>query len=230
MANDYNFLSLVNDVNRSLNEVELNASNFLDSKGVYADNKNAVNAAVRFISHKGVDWPFSHTTSTLTLTPGEIRYPYPTDAKKVDFNTFRLKGSDTLNTETRSLFNIDYEDYLRKYSDMEYRPDRYEAVPTLVFRTPGMQIGVLPAPRLAYQVVYEYFRSPPDMFSAEDVPFIPEQFKYVIHDGAMYYAYMFRGDTEAASVQKSLFDAGIDSMVSLYINRYEYLRPPRFRV
>ena len=51
----YNYLELVNDVNRRLNEVELSSSTFSASTGFYSFAKNAVNAAIRqvdeFIVH-----------------------------------------------------------------------------------------------------------------------------------------------------------------------------------
>jgi hypothetical protein len=62
------------------------------------------------------------------------------------------------------------------------------------------------------------------MISFSDVPSIPEQFRYVINEGSMYYAYMFRGDLQSAELSFAKFNQGIDSMRSIYINRYEYVR------
>lgn len=220
----YNYLGLVNDINRSLNEVELNSSNFSAAIGVYNDNKNAVNAAIRKISQEAVDWPFNHVIQTLTLTPNVVRYPYPVDAKKVVFNSFRLKGSSVLNTSTRVLFNMDYEDYLQGYSDMEYRANDHASTPDTVFRAPNLTFGIIPPPQEAYEIVYEYYRLPVDLEDWDDIPSIPVNFKYAIKDGAMYYAYMFRGDAEAATIQEQKFLESIKDMRSIYINRYEYVR------
>ena len=46
----YNYIGLVNDVNRRLNEVELTSSNFTSAVGEYSAIKDAVNAAIRFIN------------------------------------------------------------------------------------------------------------------------------------------------------------------------------------
>lgn len=220
----YNYLGLVNDINRSLNEVELSSSNFSSAMGVYNDNKNAVNAAIRKISQEAVDWPFNHVTQTFTLTPNVVRYSYPVDAKKVVFDSFRLKGNSDLNVGTRLLFNMDYEDYLQGHSDMEYRVGDYASVPNTVFRAPNLTFGIIPPSSEAYEIVYEYYRLPVDLEDWDDVPSIPVNFKYVIKDGAMYYAYMFRGDAEAATIQEQKFLEGIKDMRSIYINRYEYVR------
>jgi len=72
--------------------------------------------------------------------------------------------------------------------------------------------------------VYEYYRIPVDMEQHGDVPPIPERFRHIIVDGAMHYAYLFRGNTQDALVAKEKFEDGIKSMRSMLINRYSYLR------
>ena len=46
----YNFLGLVNEINRRLNEVELTSSNFGTAVSFYAHAKDAVNASIRYIN------------------------------------------------------------------------------------------------------------------------------------------------------------------------------------
>jgi uncharacterized protein YfdQ (DUF2303 family) len=72
--------------------------------------------------------------------------------------------------------------------------------------------------------VYEYYRLPVDLINDTDVPSIPEQFRYVIVNGAMHFAYMFRGETQEAMIMQQRFDQEIKQMRSLYINRYDYAR------
>ena len=60
-----------------------------------------------------------------------------------------------------------------------------------------------------------------------DVPNLPEQYRYVIIDGAMYYVYQFRGDMQAAQLALQKFEQGIKQLRSLHINRTEYLRDTR---
>lgn len=225
----YDFLGLVNDVNRRLNEVELTASNFDSALGFYSAAKDSVNASLRFINQTAFEWPFNHVEQEEDLTAGEIRYAYPADAKTIDFDSFRIKRSSTFNNETRKLRLISYEEYLDKYVDAEYNSDNtsIRTIPNFVFRAPSQEFGVYPVPDNAYELVYEYYRLPVDLVSATDVPTIPEQFRYVITDGAMYHAYLFRGNTQDATLQFQKFEEGIKDMRTLYVNRYDYVRDTR---
>jgi hypothetical protein len=58
----------------------------------------------------------------------------------------------------------------------------------------------------------------------DDVPSVPLEFKHIIVDGAMFYAFQFRGDTQASQIAQQKFEAGVKYMRSLYINRYDYIR------
>ncbi len=80
----YNFLGIVNDVNRRLNEVELTSSTFATSKGFYSFAKDAVNSSIRHINQEEFEWPFNHVEETEVLLPGEVRYSVPYDAKTVN--------------------------------------------------------------------------------------------------------------------------------------------------
>jgi len=221
----YDFLGLSNDVNRRLNEVELTSSNFSSVTGAYSAVKDSINSSIRYINQHEQQWPFNHVEQEDTLTAGEVRYGYPTDVKTVDFNSFRIKRNSTFGNDTKKLTLIAYEEYLTKYVDYEYNTDTgIRGVPISVFRAPNQEYGVVPPPNNAYTLVYEYYRLPVDLVNATDVPSLPEQFRHVIVDGAMYYAYIFRGNTQDATLLQSKFQEGIKNMRSLYINRYNYLR------
>jgi hypothetical protein len=159
------------------------------------------------------------------LTAGTTRYAFPSDASTIDFDTFRIKEDATLANETVRLTIITYDDYLQRYVDQEYSTDSGKRdVPSYVFHAPSLEWGVVPAPDQAYEIAYEYYRIPVDLSSATDVPSIPERFKQVILDGAMYHAYMFRSNEQAASLAKTKFDEGIKKMRILLINRYVYMQ------
>ena len=107
----------------------------------------------------------------------------------------------------------------------EYDEDNSTSgVPDFVFRTPSQEYGLVPPPDKAYTLVYEYYRIPVDLENATDVPIIPERFAHVIVDGAMHYAYLFRGNSQDALIAKEKFEEGIKNMRSLLINRYDYVR------
>jgi len=118
---DYNFLTLVNEVNRRLNEVELTSNNFSTSSGYYATAKDSVNASIRHINHEEFGWPFNHIEQEDILTPGVVRYGYPYDAKHIDPESFRIKRNESLNVETVLLKYVDYKDYLNNYINMQMK-------------------------------------------------------------------------------------------------------------
>jgi hypothetical protein len=93
-----------------------------------------------------------------------------------------------------------------------------------VFQAPSLEFGVSPAPDKAYEVIYEYYRVPVDLESDTDVPSVPERFKHVIVDGAMYHAYMFRSNEQAANLAKSKMEEGVKRMRTMLVNRYAEMR------
>lgn len=224
----YDFIGLVNDVNRRLNEVEVSTADFPTAVGFYSFAKDAVNHSIRHINQEEFNWPWNHVEADETLVVGVSRYDYPFDAKTVDFNTFRIKRDATLNTDTVKLKKLNYEEYLGKYIDDEYNNAAdIRSVPTHVIRSPSRQYIVHPKPDKAYEVVFEYYSTGFDLELSTDVPSLPEQYRYVIIDGAMYYVYHFKGDTAAANSAFSRFEAGIKHLRSLHINRNDYLRDTR---
>ena len=220
----YDYLGLVNDVNRRLNEVELTATNLLTATGEYSMIKDAVNASIRYINQHEYEWPFNHVTADETMTAGVVRYAFPADAKTVDFDSFRIKRNDTLGNDTRRIKVMSYEEYLDKHVDIEYNTSANRSMPDFVFRAPNQEFGFVKNPDKAYEYVYEYYRLPVDLLNTTDVPTVPEQFRYIIVNGAMHFAYMFRGETQEAQVTQARFMEEIKSMRSLYVNRYDYVR------
>ena len=113
----YNFLTLVNDINRRLNEVELSTTNFASATGFYSFAKDAVNASIRHINQEEFEWPWNHVEETEILLAGEVRYSMPYDAKTVNLNSFRIKRDSALNVETVKLNVLSYEEWLDKHAD-----------------------------------------------------------------------------------------------------------------
>ena len=221
----YNFLGLVNEVNRRLNEVELTSSNFATATGYYSLAKDAVNSSLRHINHEEFGWPWNHAEEEDILSAGTTRYGYPYDAQTINMDSYRIKRNDTLGVETIKLRNISYQEYLEKYADYEYNTsETLRGKPSFVTRTPSQEFIIFPTPDKAYELVYEYYRNPVDLDLYDDVPTIPIEFKHVISDGAMYYAYQFRGDNQSAQLSQQKFENGIKFMRSIYINRYDYVR------
>jgi len=225
----YSFLGLVNDVNGRVNEVPLTSSNFASAEGYYSMAKEAVNSSIRYINQDKFTWPFNYVQQEDVLTAGVVRYPIPNNAKHVDYNTFRVKRSSTFGTTTQKLSQMDYEEFLDKYADAEYNTSNTSIrdIPKFIIRGPGNEYLVYPSPDQAYELVYEYYLLPVDLNLYTDVPTIPQAFRHIIIDGAMFYIYSFRGDIENADRSFNRFDMGLKDMRSIYINRFEYLRDTR---
>lgn len=225
----YNYLDLVNDVCGRVNETKLTSSNFSNANGFYSTAKEAVNSAIRFINQHEFEWPFNHNTFEQTLTPGTVRYTYPANTKTVDFESFRIKRDNSIGNGTVALQPITYEEYLTYLSDDEYNTTDtgIRGLPYFVFRTPDLGYGVYPAPDNAYTLVFERYTLPTDLVNHSDSPSLPDAFRHIIVDGAMYYVYFFRGDIETADRLYQKFQDGIKNARTLYINRYDYIRDTR---
>lgn len=221
----YDFLGLVNDVNTRLNEVQLTSSNFGTATGFYQQAKDAVNSSIRYINQSQYEWPFNHVEQEEELSAGTTRYSLPSDCKSVDIDSFRIKRNATLGNGTVKLSVLSYEEYLENNVDQEYNTSTgIRGIPQHVFQTPNFEYGVTPPPKDDYEIVYEYFRYPVDMISATDVPIVPERFRHVVVDGAMYYAYLFRSNSQDAVILRDKFEDGIKQMRSMLVNRTEYVR------
>lgn len=224
----YDYLGLVNDVNRRLNEVELTSSNFAATTGFYSFAKDAVNSSIRHIQQEEYEWPWNHVEQEEVLLVGEVRYSFPYDAKTINMNSFRIKRNDSLGVDTVKLKVLSYEEYLDKYADYEYNSSTSgRTVPHFIVRAPSRELLVVPAPDKAYELIYEYYTIGFDLELHSDVPNLPEMYKYVIVDGAMYYVYQFRGDMQAAQMAMQKFEQGIKQLRSIHINRTEYIRDTR---
>jgi len=220
----YNFLSLVNAVNRKVNEVELTSSNFAAAKGFYNVIKDSVNAAIREINQRHFEWPFNHAEEEEALVVGQNRYGFPAIASTIDFDSFRIKENATFGNGTIRLTSITYEDYLANYVGQEYTSDTsVRGVPKYVAQAPSGEFLIAPAPDQAYVLVYEYYRVPVDLELYSDVPSIPERFKHIIVEGAMNHVYMFRGNEQSASIAASRFEDEMKRMRVILINRYNYV-------
>jgi len=217
----YNYLGLVNDINRRLNEVELTQSNFASAIGYYAAAKDAVNFSLGKINQEQFQWPFNHNTQEETLVVNQTRYSFPSDIKTPDMSTFRIKRDDTLSNKTEKLRVMSYDEYLEREDEYD---EETNDTPQYVFRTPDLAYGLFPTPDKAYTLVYEYYSIPPALSAYNDVPTVPEQFRHIVLEGAMYYMYQFRGDTQTAQLSYQVFLEGIKDMRALITNKYSYAR------
>lgn len=222
---EYNYLGLVNTVNNRLNEVELLEGNFHSAIGWYSQAKEAVNAAIQHISIQEHQWPFYYVQEDLPLVKGQIRYDYPLLAQSVKMDSFRLTSGLNVAQYSHYLKEEDYEKVLSTNRNIDITtPEIPVGRPDVVFRYPDMSFGVFPAPNDEYNLRFEWYSLPPSLEEPTDTPVIPPQWKHVIVNGAMMYAYLFRGDIETAAMMREVFDTGIKLMRKTYENRYVNVR------
>jgi hypothetical protein len=95
MASTY--LTLINNVLRDINEVELTSSSFSSSRGVQTSVKDFVNRSITDIINSELNWPFTRAQGSLDLTSGKQLYAYATIAstlKYLDYDTVFLQPKD----------------------------------------------------------------------------------------------------------------------------------------
>jgi hypothetical protein len=224
------FLDLTNTTLRRLNEVELTSSNFATVVGVHAQTKDAVNAAIRDIIDMHPEWPFMHSGYIQTLVVGTQEYALQTSTDKVDWDSFRIVRDDANEITASYLKVIDYNQWLqRRYEEDAQRNSDSHAKPFYIYRTQNDQFGVTPTPDKAYQVNYEYWITPTDLADHDDIAVIPDHFKNVIVDGAMYHTYMFRENFESAQNVFARFKIKTDQMRRKLIPHPDAMRDTRVK-
>jgi hypothetical protein len=224
------YLELCNLTLRRLNEVEIAADDFSSIRGVQALVKDAVKSAVAKINQAEFEWPFNAAQETDTLIVGQEEYAWPSFFKAVDWNSFQIQKDDSLGTSYKTLSYKDRDDWLKNFRDTDMNSGSTgRGIPDFVFSAHGNGYGVTPSPDKAYSIRFNYFLNFTDINLSTDVTRIPESHDSVLIDGALYYMYMFKDNTEAAQVAYGAFEKGIKDLQTLYINNTASIRDTRIR-
>ena len=105
MANTY--LTLVNNVLRDMNEVELTSSNFASSRGVQTTVKDYINRAISDMLNSEINWPFTRAEGSVDAIAGKQLYSFASIAstlKYIDYDNIFLMPKDYI---TNGDFEID---------------------------------------------------------------------------------------------------------------------------
>ena len=105
MASTY--LTLVNNVLRDMNEVELTSSNFASSRGVQTTVKDYINRAISDILNSEINWPFTRAEGSVDAIAGKQLYSFASIAstlKYIDYDNIFLMPKDYI---TNGDFEID---------------------------------------------------------------------------------------------------------------------------
>ena len=90
------YLVLSNRILRELNEVELTSSNFSSSRGIQTAVKDFISKSVHDIYNEGAELPLLHSSTTQVLQAGDAEYTFPSDMRRVDFESFFLKPTELI--------------------------------------------------------------------------------------------------------------------------------------
>ena len=90
------YLILSNRILRELNEVEMTSSNFSSSRGIQTAVKDFINKSVHDIYNEGAELPLLHSSTTQVLQAGDAEYEFPSDMRRVDFESFFLKPTELI--------------------------------------------------------------------------------------------------------------------------------------
>ena len=145
------YLVLSNRVLRELNEVEMTSSNFSSSRGIQTAVKDFVNKSVHDIYNEGAELPLLHTSTTQATFTGDGEYAFPTDMRRVDFESFFLKPNELIT-------NGEFESNITSWTTGDGSPSytssgngrlnlndaaAYQAISTIVNKNYKIQVRVL---------------------------------------------------------------------------------------
>ena len=145
------YLVLSNRVLRELNEVEMTSSNFSSSRGIQTAVKDFVNKSIHDIYNEGAELPLLHTSTTQATFPGDGEYAFPTDMRRVDFESFFLKPNELIT-------NGEFESNITSWTTGDGSPSytssgngrlnlndaaAYQAISTVVNKNYKLQVRVL---------------------------------------------------------------------------------------
>lgn len=214
------YMSLTNQLLRRLNEVEIGQSDFPSARGVQAMAKDAINASMEQIQQAEFTWPFNAATGSQVLTIGTETYAWPSNLKIVNWESFHISKDDALNENGRRLRYMPRELWLknRKQAD-DYAGSDGLSPPAWVFPGHVNGFGVSPSPDKAYTVTFDYWKRHIAPILHNDVSTIPSNYDEVIIQGAIYHFYLFRDNTEHASMAEKRFTNQLSDMRTLLINK-----------
>jgi len=90
------YLVLTNRILRELNEVEMTSTTFSSSRGIQTAVKDFVNKSIHDIYNEGAELPLLHTSTTQVLQAGDAEYAFPSDMRRVDFESFFLRPTELI--------------------------------------------------------------------------------------------------------------------------------------
>ena len=147
------YLELSNRTLRELNEVEMTSSNFSSSRGIQTAIKDFINKSIHDIYNESVEIPLLHTSTTQATYTGDSEYTFPSDMRRVDFESFFLKPNELI-TNGEFTSNITSWTTIAGAGSAAYNSSgngrlrlndyaAYQSISTVVNQTYNLQVRVL---------------------------------------------------------------------------------------
>ena len=129
----------------------MTSSNFSSSRGIQTAVKDFVNKSIHDIYNEGAELPLLHTSTTQATFPGDGEYAFPTDMRRVDFESFFLKPNELIT-------NGEFESNITSWTTGDGSPSytssgngrlnlndaaAYQAISTIVNKNYKLQVRVL---------------------------------------------------------------------------------------
>jgi len=211
------YLDLCNRTLRRLNEVEIQSADFGSVRNVQAIVKDAVNSALAEVNRREFEWPWNYEFQGETTSAGQWGYQFPSDVKTAEWDSFILKDGD----DYEPLLQIDRQEWYNNHRAADYEAGTAgRGRPKYVLSSSDFGFTVTPSPDDEYTIYYNAYVLRNALSAAADTTTVPDQFSFVIVEGALYHMYMHRDNIEQASVAQGKFEQGIKEMQSIYINQY----------
>ena len=217
------YLALSNKVLRSLNEVELTAANFANSRGIQTAVKDFVNRSINDIYTSELEWPFLHTDGTITTVAGTAEYTLVSGYKSVDVDTVYLIEADT---DVKVIPYIPYTQFTQQFRERDLDPTTTDnrAKPEYVYLTQDDKIGFTPVPDKEYTIYYEYWQTHTDLSASTDTPALPDRYQDTVVARSEYYVHQLRADLQATSMKHGEYKERIARMRIDLINKPDVMR------
>ncbi len=159
--------------------------------------------------------PYYSKTFVATTTSSFIGFSHTVNANH-DFDTVSVK-EDTrasyLKYRSIDIFNA----YFRG-DDFHLEPSTFNK-PEFVFATHDDKYTLSPVPDNEYKVEYKYYLPPTALAGDTTTTTIPTRYEHVIIDRAMFYTFLFREDTESATIMDSRTNRKVERMRIELINK-----------
>jgi len=152
---------------------------------------------------------------TATTATSFIRFSHTSNAN-YDFDIVAVK-EDVIPSHLQVRSTEVYNRYFRE-KDFHLDPTKF-GLADYVFPTKDDKYIISPVPDTEYKLEHNYYTPPTVMSSDSDTTTIPTRYEHIIVDMAMYYVFMFREDTESATIVETRAKKKIERMRVELINK-----------